>query len=170
MLTEGKNGFDQIVVEYGYGYGLTNMVKDMVFVKLHALTNATKRSIWWKRLDNAFILQHSPSRVASLSLNIDQKYAAIFLFYIAPAWSWTQDLLALIPCRTIGQRIWGKPCMISRGVPGVYILGTWPIRVLYNYNKVLSICSKYNLKVLLIFDHIRRYIVFHSYNRAISNN
>jgi hypothetical protein len=60
--------------------------------------------------------------------------------------------------------------MISRGVPGVYILGTWPIKVLYNYNKVLSIYSKYNLKVLLISDHIRRYTVFHSYNRAISNN
>jgi hypothetical protein len=29
---------------------------------------------------------------------------------------------------------WGKPCTISREVPGVYILGTWPIRVWYNYN------------------------------------
>jgi hypothetical protein len=31
---------------------------------------------------------------------MDRKWAAIFLFYIASAVSWTQDLLALIPCRT----------------------------------------------------------------------
>jgi hypothetical protein len=30
----------------------------------------------------------------------DRKWAAISLFNIAPAGSWTQDLLALIPCRT----------------------------------------------------------------------
>jgi hypothetical protein len=69
-------------------------------VKLHALANATKRLIWWKRLDNIFIFQHSPSRVASLGLNIDRKWAAISLFNIASAGSWTQDLLALIPCKT----------------------------------------------------------------------
>jgi hypothetical protein len=33
---------------------------------------------------------------------MDQKWAVIFLFYIAPAGSWTQDLLALIP--------WGIAC------------------------------------------------------------
>jgi hypothetical protein len=31
---------------------------------------------------------------------MDRKWATIFLFYIAPAGSLTQDLLALIPCRT----------------------------------------------------------------------
>jgi hypothetical protein len=41
-----------------------------------------------------------PSRVASSGLNMDQKWAAIFLFYIAPTRPWTQDLLVLIPCRT----------------------------------------------------------------------
>jgi preprotein translocase subunit SecG len=72
----------------------------VALVELHALANATKRPIWWKRLGNAFILQHSPSRVASLGLNVDRKWAAIFFIYIAPARSWTQDLLALIPCKT----------------------------------------------------------------------
>jgi hypothetical protein len=69
-------------------------------VELHALANATKIPIWWKRLGNTFILQHPPSRVASSGLNVDQKWDAISLFNIAPAESWSQDLLALIPCRT----------------------------------------------------------------------
>jgi hypothetical protein len=55
-------------------------------VELHALINAIKRPIWWKW--------------ASSRLNMDQKWAAISLFNIAPAGSWTQDLLALIPYRT----------------------------------------------------------------------
>jgi hypothetical protein len=41
-----------------------------------------------------------PLSVAPSGLNVDRKWATIFLFYIAPAGSWTQDLLALIPCRT----------------------------------------------------------------------
>jgi hypothetical protein len=76
-------------------------------VELHALANATKRPIWWKTLGNTFILQYSPSRVASSGLNVDRKWAAIFLFYIAPSGFWTQDLLALIPCRTIGRKKYG---------------------------------------------------------------
>jgi hypothetical protein len=70
-------------------------------VELYALANAIKRPIWWKRLGNTFILQYSPSRVASSVLNVDQKWAAISLFNIAPTGSWTQDLLTLIPYRTI---------------------------------------------------------------------
>jgi hypothetical protein len=51
-------------------------------VELHALANATKRLIWWKRLGNTFILQHSSSHVASLGLNMDQKWDAIFYFIL----------------------------------------------------------------------------------------
>jgi hypothetical protein len=39
--------------------------------------------------------------VASSVLNVDRKWAAISLFNIAPTGSWPQDLLALIPCRTV---------------------------------------------------------------------
>jgi hypothetical protein len=51
-------------------------------VELHALANATKRPIWWKRLGNAFILQHSPSCVASSGLNVDQKCGLQYLYLI----------------------------------------------------------------------------------------
>jgi hypothetical protein len=80
---------------------LTSFTKScfLSIVELHALTNATKISIWWKKLANTFILQHSPSRVAASSQNMDQKWAAIFLFFIASVCSWTQDLLAPITYR-----------------------------------------------------------------------
>jgi hypothetical protein len=73
-------------------YHLLRFKQNVFHVELHALANTTKRPIWWKRLGNIFILQHSPSRVASSCLNVDRKWAAIFLFYIAPAGSWTEGL------------------------------------------------------------------------------
>jgi hypothetical protein len=39
--------------------------------------------------------------ISILSLTCALKWVVIFLFNITPAGSWTQDLLALIPCRTV---------------------------------------------------------------------